>query len=87
MLAGAGLAAAPTANRYAPRPRVPALPAYLAKALKADRKAWKHFQSLAQRPRRDFVVWIHTAKRPETRERRIRESIRLLAAGKALGLK
>jgi uncharacterized protein YdeI (YjbR/CyaY-like superfamily) len=37
--------------------------------------------------RRDFVVWIHTAKRPETRERRIRESLALLAAGKKLGLK
>jgi uncharacterized protein YdeI (YjbR/CyaY-like superfamily) len=32
-------------------------------------------------------VWIHTAKRPETREKRIRESIELLAAGKKLGLK
>jgi uncharacterized protein YdeI (YjbR/CyaY-like superfamily) len=32
-------------------------------------------------------VWIHTAKRAETRERRIRESIALLAAGKKLGLK
>jgi len=32
-------------------------------------------------------VWIHIAKRPETRERRIRESIALLAAGKTLGLK
>jgi uncharacterized protein YdeI (YjbR/CyaY-like superfamily) len=32
-------------------------------------------------------VWIHTAKRAETRERRIRESIALLVAGKRLGLK
>ena len=36
---------------------------------------------------RDFVVWIHMAKRPETRARRTRESIVLLAAGKKLGLK
>jgi len=33
------------------------------------------------------VGWIHTAKRPETREKRIRESIATLAAGKKLGLK
>ena len=26
------------------------------------------------------MLWIHSAKRPETREKRIRESIRLLAA-------
>jgi uncharacterized protein YdeI (YjbR/CyaY-like superfamily) len=30
---------------------------------------------------------MHTAKRAETRERRIRESIALLSAGKTLGLK
>jgi len=32
-------------------------------------------------------VWIHIAKRPETRARRLREAIELLAAGKKLGLK
>lgn len=87
LLAAPGLAAAPTGNRYAPRPRIPQLPAYIAKAIKANLKAWQHFQSLAPTYRRDFVVWIHTAKRPETRERRIRESIELLSAGKKLGLK
>ena len=87
LLAPPGLAAAPTSNRYAPHPTIPELPAYIAKAFKMNPSAWKHFQALPRRPRRDFVVWIHTAKRPETRERRIRESIELLAAGKKLGLK
>jgi uncharacterized protein YdeI (YjbR/CyaY-like superfamily) len=86
-LTPAGLAAAPTSNTYAPRPVVPILPAYISTALKTNSKAWDFFQELAPTHRRDFVVWIHTAKRPETRERRIRESIRLLAAGKKLGLK
>ena len=86
-LAPAGLAAAPTGNTYAPRPVVPILPAYISRALKTNSKAWEFFQELAPTYRRDFVVWIHTAKRPETRDRRIRESIRLLAAGKKLGLK
>ena len=49
--------------------------------------SWQFFQKLAPRERRDFVVWIHMAKRPETRERRMRESLALLAAGKKLGLK
>ena len=70
-----------------PRPEIPDLPVYIAKALKANVKAWEFFRELAPTYRRDFVVWIHTAKRLETRERRIRESIRLLAAGKKLGLK
>src|SRR5262245_34975849 len=36
LLAGPGIAAAPTDNRYAPRPQVPELPAYVADALKAN---------------------------------------------------
>ena len=87
LLTSAGLAAAPTDNTYAPRPVIPDLPAYIAKALKADSTAWEFFRELAPTYRRHFVVWIHIAKRPETRERRIRESIRLLKAGKKLGLK
>jgi uncharacterized protein YdeI (YjbR/CyaY-like superfamily) len=87
LLAPAGLAAPPTSNAYAPKPAIPDLPLYFAKALKTNAKAWKFFQSLAPTYRRHFVAWIHTAKRPETREKRIRESIRLLAAGKKLGLK
>ena len=86
-LAPAGHAAAPTANRYAARPKVPELPAYIAKAIRTNPTAWQFFQELAPTYRRDFVVWIHLAKRPETREKRIRESIALLAAGKKLGLK
>ena len=87
LLAAPGLAAAPTGNRYAPRPRIPQLPAYIGRRIKTNLKAWRHFQSLPPTYRRDFVVWIHTAKRPETRERRLRESIELLSAGKKLGLK
>jgi uncharacterized protein YdeI (YjbR/CyaY-like superfamily) len=87
LLTPAGLAAAPTSNTYAPRPVIPDLPDYIAKALKANSKAWEFFQELAPTYRRHFVVWIHIAKRPETRARRLRESISLLAAGKKLGLK
>jgi uncharacterized protein YdeI (YjbR/CyaY-like superfamily) len=87
LLAPAGLAAAPTANSYAPKPAIPELPAYVAKAFKAQPEAWQFFQSLSARNRRDFIVWIHTAKRPETRAARIRASVELLSAGKKLGLK
>ena len=87
LLAPAGLAAAPTGNRYPARPSVPELPDYVAQALRVHPEAWRNFQALSRTDRRDFVVWIHTAKRPETRQRRIRESIDLLAAGRKLGLK
>jgi uncharacterized protein YdeI (YjbR/CyaY-like superfamily) len=87
LLTSAGLAAAPTSKTYAPKPVIPDLPAHIAKALKANPKAWKFFCGLAPTDRRQFVVWIHIAKRAETRENRIRESIRLLSTGKKLGLK
>jgi uncharacterized protein YdeI (YjbR/CyaY-like superfamily) len=87
LLTSAGLMAAPTDNRYAPHAAIPDLPAYIAEALRANRKAWDHFQELAPTYRRNFVVWIHSAKRPETREKRILESLALLEAGQRLGLK
>jgi uncharacterized protein YdeI (YjbR/CyaY-like superfamily) len=87
LLTAAGLAAAPTENRYRSRPSIPVLPRYIANAIKVNAAAWKFFRELAPTHRRDFVVWIHMAKRPDTRERRIRESLALLAAGRKLGLK
>ena len=87
LLAAPGLAAAPTANTYAPKPSIPELPSYIVKVFKTNSDAWRFFQTLSARRRRDFVVLIHTAKRPETREKRIRESIALLATRKQLGLK
>jgi uncharacterized protein YdeI (YjbR/CyaY-like superfamily) len=87
LLTPAGIAAAPTENAYALRPEIPDLPTYIADALKANPKAWGFFQELAPTYRRHFVGWIHTARRPETREKRIREAIALLEAGQKLGLK
>ncbi len=87
LLTAAGLAAAPTDNSYEPRPTIPDLPAYLAEALQANANAWSFFQTLAPSHRRNFVRWVHSAKRPETRAKRIQESIALLKAGQKLGLK
>jgi uncharacterized protein YdeI (YjbR/CyaY-like superfamily) len=87
LLAAAGKAAAPTDRRYVVKPVIPDLPPYIAKAFKANAAAWRFFQDLAPTYRRHFVAWIHTAKRPETRDKRIRESIALLASGQKLGLK
>jgi len=88
LLAPAGRAAAPTENSYGPRPTVPdGLPSYIAEAFQTSPKAWAAFQAMPPSHRRHYVGWIHMAKRPETREKRIRESIAMLAAGKKLGLK
>jgi uncharacterized protein YdeI (YjbR/CyaY-like superfamily) len=87
LLADAGLAAAPTDKRYRARPEIPEMAAYIAWALEANPKAQTFFETLSRTDRRQFVAWIHTAKRPETRGRRLRESIRLMTGGKKLGLK
>jgi uncharacterized protein YdeI (YjbR/CyaY-like superfamily) len=86
-LAPPGLAARPTENNYGAKPKVPELPGYIAKAIRANDRAWTFFNTLPRGERRNFVAWIHIAKRPETRERRLRESVRLLAAARRLGLK
>lgn len=87
LLAAAGRAAKPTDNTYGPRPAIPALPGYIAGALKKNPEAWSFFRELPSGERRRFVTWIHIAKRPETRDKRIRESIALLASRNRLGLK
>ena len=87
LLAPAGLSAAPTDKGYAPKPDIPEMPAYFASELEANPRARAFFEGLPRRERRNFVVWVHMAKRPETRERRLGESMRLLAARKKLGLK
>ena len=87
LLAPAGRTASPTDQSYAPRPIIPDMPAYIATAFRKEPRAWAFFRTLAPTYRRHFVGWIHTAKRLDTRERRIRESLALLAAGKRLGLK
>jgi uncharacterized protein YdeI (YjbR/CyaY-like superfamily) len=88
-LAAAGLARAPTKRSGdAPRPASPsALPDYIEAGLKASPRAWQFFQQLAPSHRRNYIAWIDSAKRPETKEKRLREAIQLLATGQKLGLK
>ena len=63
------------------------MPAEFAEALGKDKRAEETFNKLAPTHQKQYLGWIEVAKRPETREKRIKESIRLLAEGKKLGLK
>jgi uncharacterized protein YdeI (YjbR/CyaY-like superfamily) len=70
------------------RPEIPLeVPAELREALARNRKAKNFFDRLAPGYRKQFIGWISTARRAQTRERRVRESIALLEQGKKLGLK
>jgi uncharacterized protein YdeI (YjbR/CyaY-like superfamily) len=65
-----------------PRLKVPAvLPADIKRALAGNREAREFFDSLAPGYRRRYVGWVILAKQPETRARRIKEAVRVLAAG------
>lgn len=86
LLAAAGRRRRPTAGSPAAPPPVVSAPAYIAKALKARPRAWTAFQALAPSHRRLYLTWIHSAKRDETRQRRLREAIRRLLRGETLGL-
>jgi len=86
-----GIERPPTNRGYGPRPaRLPmpsSLPAYLQAALRNHPTAVRHFEALAPSQRRRYFAWIESAKREETKLRRLKEAIRLLASGKVLGLK
>jgi uncharacterized protein YdeI (YjbR/CyaY-like superfamily) len=88
-LAAAGVKRPPT-SRIAtpgPLPDVSKVPPDVVKALRAAPKAWTYFQSLAPSHRRRYLLWIVMAKQEETRQRRLREAVRLLLRGKELGLR
>jgi uncharacterized protein YdeI (YjbR/CyaY-like superfamily) len=89
LLQAAGRANAPGAKVAVAPPRRPwdTLPKYMESALKANGAAWRHFQQLAPGYRRKYIGWVDSAKQPETKQRRRREAVRLLAKGQKLGLK
>jgi uncharacterized protein YdeI (YjbR/CyaY-like superfamily) len=87
----AGIKRAPAQRGYNPRSarfQLPSkLPAYIQAAFNMRPAALRHFETLSPSQRRLYLGWIESAKREETRRRRLKEAIRLLAAGKMLGLK
>jgi len=86
-----GIERPPTDRGYGPRPtRLPLpskLPPNIEAALKKHPTARRHFEALSPAQRRRYIAWIESAKREETKLRRLKEAIRLLAGGKVLGLK
>ena len=54
------------------------IPIDLAKALRSTKGGRAAFQKLTPGLRREFLRWVLNAKRPETRERRIRKGIGIL---------
>jgi uncharacterized protein YdeI (YjbR/CyaY-like superfamily) len=63
------------------------MPLEFTKALDKNKRAKENFEQLAPSYRRNYIGWIQAAKRDETKKKRIKESVLLLAKGKRLGLK
>jgi uncharacterized protein YdeI (YjbR/CyaY-like superfamily) len=88
LLTDAGRARPPTSRgAVAPQRRTWPMQAYIETALRADARAWRFFRTLAPSYQRRYIGWIDSAKRAETKQRRLREAVRLLARGQRLGLK
>jgi uncharacterized protein YdeI (YjbR/CyaY-like superfamily) len=58
-----------------------------AEALRASPKAQETYNNLAPTYQKQYIGWVEVAKRADTKQKRIAESIRLLEQGKKLGLK
>jgi len=54
----------------------PRLPMDLKTALLQDELAWKNFQAFAKSYRHTYIYWVDTAKRDDTRRKRIAEVVR-----------
>lgn len=57
------------------------------RGLMASQKAWNNFNQMTPGYRKQYVAWLQSAKRPETRKKRLEEAIRLLEENQKLGMK
>lgn len=73
-------AKAPTARK--PRPALD-MPDDFRVALDANPQAARQFEDFAPSKRRDYIEWVVEAKRAETRQKRIAQSVDWIAEGKA----
>ena len=81
--AAVALDARPDIPPLPPRKREPwPVPAFFTKALKANKRASACFTSLAPTYQREYLVWLTTAKREETRQQRLAQTLAALAAGR-----
>jgi uncharacterized protein YdeI (YjbR/CyaY-like superfamily) len=81
----AGLAAFKAGKAYdeeflqAKQAQQPTLTPAHERALRANAAAWRNFNELAPSYRKNYIGWLQSAKRPETRKKRLDELIERLA--------
>jgi uncharacterized protein YdeI (YjbR/CyaY-like superfamily) len=77
-----GVATSPAAKKAgaAPRPPIP-VPDDFAAALARSKKASRVFETFSPSCRREYLEWVTTAKRAETRKKRVDEAVARIAQG------
>jgi len=73
--------------KTATRRREIVIPAYMKEALAKNEEALTNFNHLAKSYKRQYIGWITSAKRKETRRKRLAEAIKLLEKNEKLGMK
>ncbi len=73
-------------DKAAERQDTTVVPAELTAALAKDERARRNFEKLAPSYRRQFIYWVGTAKRDETRRKRVEETVRMIRENKRLGM-
>jgi uncharacterized protein YdeI (YjbR/CyaY-like superfamily) len=63
------------------------IPPELIEALATNKEAGKNFDKLAPSYQRQYVGWVASAKKVETRKKRVKEAIELLEQNRKLGMK
>jgi uncharacterized protein YdeI (YjbR/CyaY-like superfamily) len=76
----------PTPKNDRPRPRFRISPE-MRKRLLTNEEAWKNYCNLAPSSKEMYAYWLTSAKRPETKEKRLKEAIALLEKNKKLGMR
>lgn len=92
-MADAGLKAFEQRRHYAPSTpeaiaaKEPSPTPEIERALRKNKKAWKNYNNLAPGYRKRYIEWVAAAKRDETRERRLRETLQALERNEKPGTK
>jgi uncharacterized protein YdeI (YjbR/CyaY-like superfamily) len=73
-----------TGSRLSSKPRVVSIPADLRKAFVNAKSAAAAFKELSYSRQKEFVDWIESAKKEETRRRRVEQTISMLQERKRL---
>jgi uncharacterized protein YdeI (YjbR/CyaY-like superfamily) len=85
-LAPPGMERSPEGRPVVDARRAADIPRYIERAIKRHAQVRKFWDTLAPSYRRLYVNWIDSAKREETRQRRLRQAIDMMKAGRKPGL-